>query len=150
LDSLCISIPGVRPSTDSYSLTALSHAVSWDFTPRVALVIALLAVVGCVEWRPEAVPTPNSRAADRLPSQARIVTGDGRELLLRDPYVQHDSLMGEVPSGRGGVPELVGVPLNEIRSLEARRPSAGRSAVLAAGIVAGMIAVFDVLLGGGS
>ena len=132
---------------DSYLPTSLSRVVIRRLTHHGALVLALIGLGGCVEWRPEAVPAPSSRAADRLPSEARIVTGDGRELLLRDPRVQNDSLIGMVPGARGGAPEVVGVPLKEIRSLEARRPSVGRSAALAAGIVGGVIVVLTVLFG---
>ena len=113
--------------------TSFSRVVIRGVTRHGALVAALLGLGACVEWRPEAVPAPSSRAADRLPSEARIVTVDGRELLLRDPYVQNDSLIGMVPGARGGAAQVVGVPLKEIRSLEARRPSVGRSTALAAG-----------------
>jgi hypothetical protein len=128
----------------------LSHVTRRGFTQRGALVAALLALGACVEWRPEAVPASSSRAADRLPSETRIVTGDGRELLLRDPYVQDDSLFGVVLGVRGGDREVVGVALTEIRFLEARRPSVGRSAALAAGILGGVIVVLNVLYGNGS
>ena len=128
----------------------MSRVVTRGITRRGSLVVALLGFGACVEWRPEAVPAPSSRAADRLPSEARVVTGDGRDLLLRDPCVQNDSLIGIVPGARGGAPEVVGVPLKEIRSLEARRPSVGRSAALAAGIVGGVIVVLNILLGTGS
>ena len=57
---------------DSYAPTALSHVTSRGFTQRGALVAALFALGACVEWRPEAVPAPSSRAADRLPSEREM------------------------------------------------------------------------------
>ena len=135
---------------DSCSPTPLSVVVARGISRHGALVVALLGLGACVEWRPEAVPAPGSRAADRLPSEARVVTGDGRELLLRDPYVQNDSLIGVALRARGRDREVVGVALKEIRFLEARRPSVGRSAALAAGIVGGVIVVLNLLSGNGS
>jgi hypothetical protein len=117
---------------------------------RSVLVLALLSPIACVSWRNEPVPAAGSRAAERLPSRVRIVTADGRSTLLWDPYLRNDSIIGTARGPHRDDTVTVRIARADIRALEARRPSAGRSTLLALGAVAVFIALINVLAGGGS
>ena len=109
------------------------------------VLLAALLAIGCVAWRPEPVSVAGSRAAERLPSRVRIVTADGRSMLLWDPSLRNDSLIGTRRGSHSGDTETVRVARTEIRSFDARRPSVGGSFMMFVGIVGGVIVALTVL-----
>jgi hypothetical protein len=117
------------------------------YSRHVWLLFAAVATMACVSWRQEPVPQSGSRAATRLPSEILVVTADGRTTTVRDPEIVGDSLIGS-EAGRNDNARSIRLALRDIRELEARRPDAGRSLLMATAIGVGSFALFALLLAG--
>jgi hypothetical protein len=108
-----------------------THRRSW--TSRLARSTALLALAmqlaGCVRWVAE--PSPSAALTGRGHRLVRVSTTGGDRLVLRDPEVSRDSLVGWVPSAglRGG--GRVSLPLASVARVE-RRVSQTRPLAIAA------------------
>lgn len=79
-----------------------------------ALLAALLA--GCQTWQPATV-SPGALISEEAPSSVRITRMDGEIVTIKGPIIRNDSILS-AEEGLGGV---VGVPTQDIRSLEVRR-----------------------------
>lgn len=90
----------------------------------------------CVQWQPIAPPTA------RLPRWVRVTTRDSTQFLLEDATFEGDTLVGRVmDAGRSATPVTVRVPAAAIAHAEARVPSVGGSAGVAAAVLAGVVAI---------
>jgi hypothetical protein len=121
---------------------------------RSALAIALAGtaagVPACRSWRAEPLP----RVAGGAPAPERVVRGpvrvtrlDGRRAELAEARVAGDTVRGPLrgrPATGGAA--TVAVPLDSVRALHTRRFSPGRTAGLAAGLLAAWVALAYVAL----
>lgn len=107
---------------------------------RLVWVPLLLVLVGCKTWEPVAT-TPQRLVADTRPSLVRVTKGDGDQLTLKSPMFLNDSLISVTlpPSGTFLPPLRVGVPADEVASLEVGRVSVVRSIALAGVIFAAAV-----------
>ena len=108
-------------------------------------------LAGCVVWRTEPVPSPVSTTHSSLPARVRITTKDGRQQTVLYPEIRADSLTGQDPDAktRDGVVH-VAIPLSDIATLKARRPSLGRTTLLVVTPIAAYIAIMLAILPGGN
>ena len=90
---------------------------------RRPLSIALSVLVtlnACTSW--QIAPTaPAQVVSERHPKQVRVRKADGRKVVLREPLVRGDSLLGL--AGR----DTTGLALGEVDSLEVKRVDAGKT-----------------------
>ena len=115
----------------------------------VGRMVALLGTLACAEWRVEMVPPAGSRAASRLPSRIRVETQGGQSIILWDPKIRGDTLIGfTADAARGMRSAPVRVAVADVRQFEALRARPAVSAVLTLGLLVGAIAGFDLLLRG--
>ena len=115
----------------------------------VGRVVALLGTLACAEWRVEMVPPAGSRAASRLPSRIRIETQGGQSIILWEPKIRGDTLVGFTVGGARGMRSApVRVAIADVRQFEALRATPVTSAGLTLGLVVGAIVGFDLLLRG--
>jgi hypothetical protein len=94
---------------------------------------------GCHSWQTQDV-APAGYIQSQHPGKIRLTLQDATQLTLKSPAVMGDSIVGAV----GGDSALQAVAASDVRSLEVRRVSAGKSIALGLGIAAG---VFLALLG---
>jgi hypothetical protein len=91
---------------------------------QLSLVLAILVTLnGCTSWRAESV-APAQLVSQRHPKQVRARRSDGQKVILRQPLVRGDSLLGL--AGR----DTTGLALNEVDSLEIKRVDGGKTAAL--------------------
>ena len=104
---------------------------------RVVPLLLLLAAAGCKTWEPVRTDVGSMLAQER-PSSVRVTSSDGREITLRNPLLVNDSLVSGTapPPNMVVVPARAGVRADEVSTLEVARFSAGRSAGLAAAVIA--------------
>ena len=95
---------------------------------------------GCTSWQTEQV-APASYIGSQHPAKVRLPPPDSSQLTLQSPGVMGDTIVGAV----GGDSALHGVAASDVRSLEVRRVSVGKSIALGLGIAAG---AFAALVGG--
>ena len=108
----------------------------WGSWPLAGLALCLGS---CTYWEPypPVRPVPSSS----LPSSLRVTSDTGASVLLVEPFVRADTLIGRV--GR----DTVGIRIDEIRELERQRVDGLRTLGLVAGVSATLITVS--LYGGG-
>jgi hypothetical protein len=112
-------------------------------------VVALVGSLACAEYRVEMVPPAGSRAASRLPSRIRIETQGGQSIILREPKIRGDTLVGFTAGGARGMRAApVRVAIADVRQFEALRATPVTSAGLTFGLLVGAIVGIDVLLRG--
>jgi hypothetical protein len=105
-------------------------------SPRFVIGLVLLASMtlsGCHGWRSQTNPPSGAQ----LPDPARITRTDASVVVLRDAAVSRDSIVGQVD--RSGGTERVAIPLSQVRRIDARGMDGGRTALLGAGILAGLL-----------
>jgi hypothetical protein len=99
-----------------------------------ALVLLLTYLPACSTWRVENVP-PAQLVQSEAPSEVRITRADSSTLVLGFPRVVGDSLLG-----RAGGAQL-GIPVTDVRAIATRHGDAGKTALLALGVLGAVIAV---------
>jgi hypothetical protein len=93
---------------------------------------------GCRTWQP--VPPPSAGAPTTLP-RVRVLRADGSRVEVDQVYVRGDTLYGERRTGTApGSREVVAVPVDSVRRVEARRVSGARTGALAGGVLLGVAA----------
>lgn len=100
--------------------------------PLLLLVIYLL---GCTSWQVQQVAPPQL-IAERQPSRVRVTRADQSRVVLRDPTIVGDALVGALDSAKAVWESRVA--LSEVQRIEVQHGDAGRTiglAVLAAGLV---------------
>jgi len=112
---------------------------------KTYLVLMFLAVAasGCYRWTTPAPPAPSTFGA--LTGQVRVTLTDGRQFLVYGARVERDSLVGDTTGGVwGDLAPRTAIPRAMVRSLSSRRFSAERTALLAGGLTAGLVASLAV------
>jgi hypothetical protein len=105
------------------------------------LLIGVALLLGaCTYWEPHPSPVPGARSP-RLPSSLRVASDTGAPLLLVEPFIRADTLVGRV--GR----DTVRVPIEQLRGIQRQRVDGLRTL----GLIAGVSAVWMVagFYGGG-
>jgi hypothetical protein len=104
-----------------------------------SLAALALCLASCTYWEP--YPPVRPAGPSSLPSSLRVSPDTGASVVLVEPFVRADTLLGRV--GR----DTVGVRLKEIRELQRQRVHGLRTLGLVAGVSAVWITVG--LYGGG-
>ena len=105
-----------------------SGCCSYRATSAVTLVAFSLA---CTSWQTQQ-GVPEAVVMSKRPSHVRVLQADGARLELWGPVVRTDSLIGRLEQADGA--RLGGTPLANIRHLQVRGVSAGKTVLLAAGV----------------
>ena len=106
----------------------------------VLLLFGVLYLTACTSWQPAATPSPTQFVEVEQPDRVRVTVRDGTELVLDEPSVEGDELLGTVEEAS------VRVPFGDIFRLEVRRFSVGRTVMWVAVGVGAYVAVFWVVM----
>src|SRR2546425_2716854 len=102
----------------------------------IAAIIMTSYFAACASWRVQ-------EAAPQKAAELRITLADGKRLLLRDPQVRGDSLVGFAVQGQGSPSERVRVAFlaADLQRIEARKLDAGKSALalIGLGVLIGLV-----------
>jgi hypothetical protein len=121
-----------------------------------ALAMTALLLGGCSTWRMQGQAPATAISATSSPPHVRITLHDGTRLEMYQAVVQGDSLLGVGPAaplraynyGRPVAPTVsharIAVALSDIRTLEIRTHSGGKTALLV-GIVVGVLTVWTIV-----
>ena len=100
------------------------------------LVLAMAFLSGCRTWQPTTV-SPRVLIAEEQPRLIRVTGPDGVPRVVAGPRIEGDAIVVAAecrrsPSPRGGYmcPTEAVLALNDVRDIEVRRVSAGRTALL--------------------
>ena len=106
----------------------------------VAVLLLVLHLGACATWHPVTVG-PRQFIEEEQPDRIRVWQ-DERATVFRDPMIDRDTIFGGVRPDGLYTTEPAKLALTDISSIEASRPSSGRTIAL----VAGMAVVFSVLV----
>ena len=113
----------------------------------VAALILLVVQAACItSWEPQPV-APAQVVAATSDAEVKVRLTNGSRVVLRDPAVEHDSLVGWVaPSwdSKGG-PVRHAYALGELREVAVKKNDLGPNIVL--GVVAGTVLFFGAVMG---
>mgnify|MGYP001495007960 CR=1 FL=1 len=103
---------------------------------RQSLAAVLLAAYGlaCTSWRVEGVP-PARLLEDHHPTQVRVTRPDSSHVILHNPSLSGDSIVGSSQ----GAP--AGIPLGDVASLATRKGDALTTAGLIGVILGGLFVI---------
>jgi hypothetical protein len=114
--------------------------------PKALLAVLLIPLItleySCTTWKAQARNPADVVSGNSL-QKVRIKTANNKRLVVYDPVIDGDNLIGwEKPRHTG--PRNASLPLSDIRSIEVRRPSIGRSIAfgLGAGATIAVIALW--------
>ena len=100
---------------------------------RALVLVVLAGVLGaCKTWQPSSL-APERLLAEENPPAMRVTTATGATMTLQDPMIVNDSIVsteGAAPA-TPFTPPRIGVPTQDVRSVEVARFSAARTIVLA-------------------
>jgi hypothetical protein len=126
-------------------------------TRRLATLVMTVSLLGgCSTWRMQGLAPATAISATSTPPHVRITLRDETRFEVYQAVVQGDSLLGVGPAaplraynyGRPVAPTLsharIAVALSDIRTLEIRTHSGGKTTLLVTGIIVGLLAVFVV------
>jgi hypothetical protein len=96
--------------------------------------LLLASTTACYNWRTDP-PSPGATVTTLTSRVVRLTLLDGRRLEVADPNIVHDTLrawnLRDLDTGRR---VQVTVPVSQIRQVETRRMSAGKTTALTLGI----------------
>ena len=98
----------------------------------IALLLLALQLAGCSSWQPSVAGPPRFAIQYEAPDQVRVTRLNGDRLVIRNPTMRGGSINGTAEG------EAVNVPTSDVRQLEVRRFSGGRTV----GLVLVVIPVF--------
>jgi len=112
----------------------------------LALLSVVVALSACYSWGP---PRPIAQSAlEAHPDRLRATLSDGRQIVLRDPRVQGDSLLGDTLVSENESANAkwahVAIPLRNVGSISTRSYSTGGATLAVVGIIAGTVAVLTL------
>ena len=107
----------------------------------LASILMASHLVGCTSWRLQSV-TPQQVISERHPERLRVTRADNTTVVLSNPQLERESLVGSTAAGR------TAVPLADVKQVEMQQTNGGKTALLVVGI-AGLVALVVVLAGGG-
>lgn len=101
---------------------------------RAALIATLgMPAIACMSWKTQ--PVSPDQALAKSPTQVRVTRADGSKVVLLRPAIVADSLIGEPPGDpTKRIAQRVAIPLSEVQSVAVQRLSAGKTALLIAGV----------------
>lgn len=99
---------------------------------------------GCTAWRANPAD-PSALSASDLPRHLRLTLRDGNRITIENASAQGDSIVGVSSRAQGST--YIAVAIEDVRRVETRERSRGRTAALVAGVVAGGIAAFLAVVG---
>lgn len=105
---------------------------------RLIAALLLVLLAGCHSWRPTTV-SPQTLISAEQPSSVRVTLLNGETVTVESPTVRNDSIVGVMDAS-------VGVASRDVRSLEVRRLSIGKTIGLGFGIAAGLLVALVVAL----
>ncbi len=126
---------------------------SWTST------LGLLASAACTSWHLETV-SPQTLIAAKHPSRVRVTLAGGERLVIRDPRVVADSLLGMDVTGerkglfvapllaREGRRTPIGLPLAMVRGIATRRVSALKTGLYVGSALAVSLGAIAIISGG--
>ena len=114
-----------------------------------SLILLALYLPACSRWMEQTQPVPQV-VAEKRPAELRLHLRDGRQVDLRDPRVEGDSLVGRERSVQAGpvlapVHSRAAYALTEIQRYEAKEADTGKTWLVAGGIVLVLGAVILML-----
>ena len=95
----------------------------------LALAMMVLYLGACTGWQLQPV-APAQYLEEEQPSKIRVTTSDNQKLVLEQPFIRSDSLLG-LASG-----QVRGSPLAEVTRIETSKTNVGMTALLTIGILA--------------
>lgn len=102
-------------------------------TPRyrsaAALMMAVLHLAGCTSWQPAPV-APRQALQVEGGGVVRVTGPDGAPTVIRRAWLQGDTISGEALMGTPRAWREVRVPISDVREVEVRRFSGGRTVAL--------------------
>lgn len=107
---------------------------------RAALML-VLTLAGCAGWHSESVGPRELLQGEKKVTAVRVTRSNNDKVELYDPVLVGDSIRG-TPTERAI--QRITVPLDDIRQIESRRASVGRTALVILG-VAGAVGLYALL-----
>jgi hypothetical protein len=113
----------------------------------LALLSVVVALSACYSWGP---PRPIAQSAlEAHPDRLRATLSDGRQIVLRDPRVQGDSLLGDTLVSQYESANAqwarAAIPLGHVGTVSTRSYSTGGATLAVVGIIAGTVAVVTLV-----
>ncbi|MDA0329616.1 MAG: hypothetical protein O2958_11475 [Gemmatimonadetes bacterium] len=109
----------------------------------------LIAMAGCKSWQPVTVG-PRQIISDERPTSLRVTDVDGDRLTILRPMIRNDSIVTSDTDPFGVPVRALGVPTDDVNSLEVARFNPVKSAVIAAAAVTVAATWARVALRGGA
>ncbi len=112
-------------------------------------------LAGCSSWHVQEV-SPQQLITEEQPGKIRVTLTDGSQVVLEQPRVSGDTLMGRVagkgvtPSGEMFVSEQMSIPLSNVTDVAIQKTDPGKtfSAVVVVGAAVFLAAYLIVCVGG--
>ncbi len=104
--------------------------------------MAILTSSGCMTWKESRVE-PRILILHYEPDAIRVRPAERTRIVLNDPVISGDSLVGEATDFRE-IPLRVAIPVDQIASVEERKLSVFRTAFLVSGITV-VLGILDVV-----
>ena len=113
-------------------------------TRRILSCILLPAYLSsCTAWHVQSA-SPAQVVQEEQPSRIQVTTTSDSVVILQEPSVSGDTLVGFVKRNFSGAPDTASalkIPLADISHVALHKTNAGKSVLLGLGIVVGMIVV---------
>ena len=115
-------------------------------------------LAGCSSWYVQEV-SPQQLLTEEQPGKIRVTLTDGSQVVLQQPRVSGDTLMGRVagkgrtPSGEMFVSEQMSIPLSDVADVAIQRTDAGKTTAFILGtvvVVGGAVVLVGYLIVCGS
>ena len=110
-----------------------SNSCLWRPSARTVLIL-YLSCTACTSWRPDSL-TPQA-VVQSQPASLRVTRTDSSQVILNNPQMQGDTIVGV-----GQHKAQVRVPLDSVRLTDTRRGDAGKSVLVLLGLAAAVAAV---------
>jgi hypothetical protein len=106
----------------------------------VSALLGALYLSACHSWQ-VGTPTPAQFVEREHPARVRVTRTDGSTIMLHSPAVRGDSLVGRsagTPASGDSV-RTSAVPLSDVTNVAVQESAAGKTVLLTAGIVVGVV-----------
>lgn len=106
----------------------------------IACLLLLLYLPACTSWH-VGTPTPAQFVETEHPQKVRVTRADSTTIQLQSPVVRGDSLVGTV-----GGDSTVSLALSEVRSVEVKQTSTGKTLLLIGAAVVVVVVVVNAIV----
>ena len=113
----------------------------------IGLMLLSTQLAACTTWRVQQL-APARLMTERHPNSVRITRADQTRLVIAQPTIVGDTLIGAADVTRLGAGKPLHVAVDDIRLIETRQVDAGRTIALFLGVPAVAIATFMLLCTG--